>query len=98
MDALIAAAKDKSPDVRRHVISALGEIGDTRAMDALTQALKDEDAGIRRAAAAAIAEIGGDGDGHSLHIRIRTRIPIRIHTRTPIRTRTRIRIPWDSTT
>ena len=56
-EALIAAAKDKSPDVRRRVIRALAEIRDSRALDTFMQALKDEDASVRRSAAAGIAEI-----------------------------------------
>ena len=66
LHALIGAVKDKSPEVRRRVINALGEIGDARALDALTLALKDEDAAIRRSAAMAIAEIGG-GSGPLPH-------------------------------
>ena len=52
-------------NVRRHVVRALGEIGDARALPALTAALKDEDADVRRRAVAAIAEISdGPGDNH----------------------------------
>jgi HEAT repeat protein len=73
VDALIAAVRDSNVEVRRRAVSALGEIGDSRALPALTAALKDEDAGVRRQAVMAIAEISDEDDNHpslTQHIRI----------------------------
>ena len=92
VDALIAAAKDKSPDVRRRVFNALGEIGDERALDTLMQALKDEDAAVRRSAAAAIAEIcGGNASASAAASEPASQSATRIPTPTPIRIPTRRR-------
>ena len=64
---LVITDSDSNADVRRHVIDALGEIGDVKSLDALTRALKDEDAAVRRHAAAAIAEVSGDSTGPHPH-------------------------------
>ena len=50
--------------MRKNVIRALGQIGDTRALPALTEAMKDADASVRRQAILAIAEISDDDDHH----------------------------------
>ena len=60
----IGAVRDSNVDVRKNVIRALGQIGDTRALPALTEAMKDADASVRRQAILAIAEISDGEDGH----------------------------------
>jgi hypothetical protein len=48
--------------VRSRAISALGELGDARAVEAITGALKDSDPGVRLRAVRALAELtGADG-------------------------------------
>jgi len=53
---LIAALAGEDSDVKFNVVTALGELGDARAVDALTNALKDMDPKIRRAAARALGD------------------------------------------
>ncbi|MGH7664039.1 MAG: HEAT repeat domain-containing protein [Gemmatimonadaceae bacterium] len=56
--ALISALNDADAEVRRVTISALGDIGDPRAIEALSQALRsDPDAEVRKMAAWALGEI-----------------------------------------
>lgn len=56
-DALLAALSDPSPDVRRDVIYALGEIEDPRSFDSLVTLLSDSASDVRRAAAWALGEL-----------------------------------------
>lgn len=58
VDALVGALKDPDAGVRRHAVTALGEIGDSRAVKGLIAALADEDRQVRRAAATALGELG----------------------------------------
>ena len=60
VDALIVSLKDKDKWVRSQAVSALGNIGDTRAIEPLIEALKeDEGYGyVREAAANALVKIG----------------------------------------
>jgi len=55
---LISALKDKNSNVREKAASALGKIGDERAVEPLIQALKDEDSDVRGRAADALGNIG----------------------------------------
>ena len=57
--ALIAAAKDNSPDTRCNVVRALGNTGDPRAVPVLIAALKDKEEFISEQAA---QELGNSGD------------------------------------
>ena len=55
---LITALADRDVEVRRSAATALGELGDPRAVEALMQALrKDSDAGVREMAAWALGEL-----------------------------------------
>ena len=57
--ALLAAIRDKEPDVRRAAAQALGELHHRRAARPLIGAmLNDEDVGVRAAAANALGELG----------------------------------------
>jgi HEAT repeat protein len=60
VEPLIAVLKDKDKDndVRWYAASALGKIGDAKAVEPLIAALKDEDRVIRRIAVMALGEIG----------------------------------------
>lgn len=61
--ALIEALKDEDEVVRQRVVSALGEIGDVRAVPGLIEALKDKNKDVRWRAAVALGKIakkGGD--------------------------------------
>jgi HEAT repeat protein len=55
---LLPHVNDSDPDVRVHVIEALGELKARNAVPALTRALNDPNADVRRAAVEALAEIG----------------------------------------
>jgi len=56
-EVLIGALKNRDPNVRLHVVIALGILKDRRAMKYLTTALGDEDAEVRRCAAITADEI-----------------------------------------
>jgi len=57
---LIRALKyPKSPLVRKSAATALGDLGDERAVEALIEALKDEDNFVRKMAATACGKIRG---------------------------------------
>jgi HEAT repeat protein len=55
---LIEALRDEDGDVSWHAASALGEIGDARAVEPLIKALRDEDGDVSWHAASALGEIG----------------------------------------
>jgi hypothetical protein len=50
--------KSPSANVREHAASALGELGDRRAVPALIEALRDENAVVREHVASALANLG----------------------------------------
>jgi HEAT repeat protein len=56
--ALIKALKNDSITVRRQAATALGMIGDTRAVEPLIKALEDSSEGVRRDAATSLAFLG----------------------------------------
>ncbi|MHB9134167.1 MAG: HEAT repeat domain-containing protein [Armatimonadota bacterium] len=58
VDALIKAAKDKSPGVRRAAITALGLIGEPRVVEILLSALNDDKRGVKLAVVTALGDIG----------------------------------------
>lgn len=55
---LIAALNDTNADVRNLAITALGKLGDLRAIEPLITALDDEDAGVCCSAAIALGQLG----------------------------------------
>jgi HEAT repeat protein len=59
---LIEALGDESVEVRLGAASALGKIGDVRAVESLIQALGDEDRGVRQAASEALVKIRGPAE------------------------------------
>lgn len=59
---MIKALKNKDEDVRKKAVSALGEIGDVRAVEPLTKVANNtsEEENIRKAAKEALEKIGGE--------------------------------------
>lgn len=57
VEGLIKALKDKSWDVRRDAVRALGGIKDARALEPLIKALKDKNSDVRDAAEEALEKI-----------------------------------------
>jgi len=64
--ALIAHAKEKDPEVRVEIVTALGRMADPRAVDVLAQELWDAEDNIRLAASVALARIPGQASSMAL--------------------------------
>lgn len=62
LDAMLAAADDSDDEVRQMTITALGEIGDERALPSLSRASHDDRASMRYQAVIAIARMASVGD------------------------------------
>jgi HEAT repeat protein len=60
IDGLIGALKDKDAGVRREAASALGQLGNARAVPALIETMKDTEPDVRRRAANALGELGDE--------------------------------------
>jgi HEAT repeat protein len=58
VEPLIAALKNKDPEVAWRAAAALGKIGDKRAVEPLIAALKNKDPEVQKSAADALAKIG----------------------------------------
>lgn len=55
---LIKALQDVNPDVRKGVVEALGQIGDSAAVEPLIETLKDPSVSVRREAITALLKLG----------------------------------------
>jgi len=62
LDALVAAVDDDDDEVRQMALTALGEIGDERALTRMSRASHDEHASVRYQAVIAIAKTESAGD------------------------------------
>jgi hypothetical protein len=60
-EVIVRAATNRSTEVRRAALTALGGIGDARGIDAAQANLEDADEGVRHAAIGALAEMGPGG-------------------------------------
>ena len=60
LDKIIPKLKDENGVVRRRAVSALGRIGDAKAVKPLIEALKDENEYVRRVVAEVLGRIGDD--------------------------------------
>jgi HEAT repeat protein len=71
--ALLEAADDLDSGVRQMAVSALGELGDPRALPRIEAALKDERAEVRFQAVIAFPRLAGEGDAGVLALEAATR-------------------------